>query len=232
MLAGGFGSAVWETLNEAGGAQTRILRVGVPDRYVTHGAPALLHEEIGYTPERIAERVRAAIDRPRDVRRAVARRSDQRCDVGRGKGSPRRAARRSAGCSRRAAARRPRCSPARCGSGPTAPAPASREQLVAADVELSVDEVPRFVSRGGIKLANALAAERARGDGPALPRRRRVDRRLHRLPAGRRRRARGRARRRLRRAQLEAARRSAGHRDRALQRPRAASAACCPTLPR
>ena len=63
-LEGGFGSAVWETLNETGGAQTRILRVGVPDRYVTHGAPALLHEEIGYTPERIAERVRAAIDRP------------------------------------------------------------------------------------------------------------------------------------------------------------------------
>ncbi len=29
--------------------------------------------------------------------------------------------------------------------------------LVAADVELAVDEVPRFVSRGGVKLANALA---------------------------------------------------------------------------
>ena len=30
--------------------------------------------------------------------------------------------------------------------------------LVEADVELAVDDVPRFVSRGGIKLANALAA--------------------------------------------------------------------------
>ena len=30
--------------------------------------------------------------------------------------------------------------------------------LVATDVELTVDEVPRFVSRGGIKLANALSA--------------------------------------------------------------------------
>ncbi len=30
--------------------------------------------------------------------------------------------------------------------------------LVAPDIELAVDEVPRFVSRGGIKLANALAA--------------------------------------------------------------------------
>jgi 1-deoxy-D-xylulose-5-phosphate synthase len=61
VLAGGFGSAVWETLNEAGAASPRILRVGLPDRYVTHGKPALLHEEVGFTPERIAERVLAAI---------------------------------------------------------------------------------------------------------------------------------------------------------------------------
>ncbi len=60
VLAGGFGSAVWETLSETG-ATPRILRVGLPDRYVTHGKPALLHEEIGFTPERIAERVVAAI---------------------------------------------------------------------------------------------------------------------------------------------------------------------------
>jgi 1-deoxy-D-xylulose-5-phosphate synthase len=60
VLAGGFGSAVWETLNETGAAP-RILRVGLPDRYVTHGKPALLHEEIGFTPQRIAERVIAAI---------------------------------------------------------------------------------------------------------------------------------------------------------------------------
>jgi len=61
VLAGGFGSAVWETLNEAGGASTRIIRVGLPDRYITHGAPALLHEEVGYTAERIAARVAAAL---------------------------------------------------------------------------------------------------------------------------------------------------------------------------
>jgi 1-deoxy-D-xylulose-5-phosphate synthase len=60
VLAGGFGSAVWETLNETG-ATPRILRVGLPDRYVTHGKPALLYEEVGFTPERIAERVLAAI---------------------------------------------------------------------------------------------------------------------------------------------------------------------------
>jgi 1-deoxy-D-xylulose-5-phosphate synthase len=61
VLAGGFGSAVWETLNEAGVAPPRILRVGLPDRYVTHGQPSLLHAEVGFTGERIAERVRAAI---------------------------------------------------------------------------------------------------------------------------------------------------------------------------
>ncbi len=64
VLAGGFGSAVWETLSEAGSAP-RILRVGLPDRYVTHGKPSLLHEEVGFTSERIAERIAAAIlDRP------------------------------------------------------------------------------------------------------------------------------------------------------------------------
>jgi len=60
VLAGGFGSAVWETLSDAG-LSPRILRVGLPDRYVTHGAPKLLHQEVGFTGERIAERVRAAV---------------------------------------------------------------------------------------------------------------------------------------------------------------------------
>jgi 1-deoxy-D-xylulose-5-phosphate synthase len=60
VLAGGFGSAVWERLSDAG-VTPRILRVGLPDRYVTHGAPALLHEEVGFTGERIAERIEAAV---------------------------------------------------------------------------------------------------------------------------------------------------------------------------
>ena len=42
-------------------SHARILRVGLPDRYVTHGKPALLHEEVGFTGQRIAERVEAAI---------------------------------------------------------------------------------------------------------------------------------------------------------------------------
>jgi 1-deoxy-D-xylulose-5-phosphate synthase len=60
VLAGGFGSAVWETLSDAG-VSPRILRVGLPDRYVTHGAPKLLHEEVGFTGKRIAERIEAAV---------------------------------------------------------------------------------------------------------------------------------------------------------------------------
>ena len=63
VLAGGFGSAVWETLSDAG-ATPRILRVGLPDRYVTHGKPALLHSEVGYTGQRIAERIQAAMRDP------------------------------------------------------------------------------------------------------------------------------------------------------------------------
>ncbi|HUB75761.1 MAG TPA: 1-deoxy-D-xylulose-5-phosphate synthase [Solirubrobacteraceae bacterium] len=59
-LAGGFGSAVWECLNDAGVPLPRIIRIGIPDRFVTHGAPALLHGEIGFTAEEIAETVASA----------------------------------------------------------------------------------------------------------------------------------------------------------------------------
>jgi len=52
---------VWEVLNEGGLPMPRILRAGVPDRFVTHGSPALLHEEIGYTGSAIAERIAAAV---------------------------------------------------------------------------------------------------------------------------------------------------------------------------
>jgi 1-deoxy-D-xylulose-5-phosphate synthase len=69
VLTGGFGSGVWETLNDAGLTVPRILRVGLPDRYVTHGKPALLHAEVGFTGERIAERIESAL---RDPRAALA----------------------------------------------------------------------------------------------------------------------------------------------------------------
>jgi 1-deoxy-D-xylulose-5-phosphate synthase len=65
VLAGGFGTAVWETLSD-GGMVPRILRIGLPDRYVAHGAPKLLHAEVGFTGKRIAERIEAAVMDPRD----------------------------------------------------------------------------------------------------------------------------------------------------------------------
>ena len=61
VLQGGFGSAVWEHCNEQGIPTPRIIRVGLPDRYVTHGKPALLHTEVGFTGPAIAERIRVAL---------------------------------------------------------------------------------------------------------------------------------------------------------------------------
>ncbi|MGH2761066.1 MAG: 1-deoxy-D-xylulose-5-phosphate synthase [Thermoleophilaceae bacterium] len=65
VLAGGFGSGVLEHLADRdllGG--TRVLRIGLPDRYVTHGKPALLREEVGLTPEAVAARVAQAVLEP------------------------------------------------------------------------------------------------------------------------------------------------------------------------
>ncbi|MDP9401034.1 MAG: 1-deoxy-D-xylulose-5-phosphate synthase [Actinomycetota bacterium] len=67
VLAGGFGSAVWEALSDVGLVVPRILRVGLPDRYVTHGKPALLHAEVGFDAARIAERVERAVLDPRSA---------------------------------------------------------------------------------------------------------------------------------------------------------------------
>jgi 1-deoxy-D-xylulose-5-phosphate synthase len=65
VLPGGFGSGVLEHLEEAfaerRGERAGVLRVGLPDRYVTHGKPALLREEVGLTGESVAERVLGAL---------------------------------------------------------------------------------------------------------------------------------------------------------------------------
>jgi 1-deoxy-D-xylulose-5-phosphate synthase len=57
VLAGGFGSGVLEHLADSG-LPVQTLRVGLPDRYVTHGEPAKLHEEVGFTGAAVARRVR------------------------------------------------------------------------------------------------------------------------------------------------------------------------------
>ncbi len=64
VLPGGFGSAVLEHLEddfaEGPAERARVLRVGLPDRYVTHGKPALLRAEAGLTGQSVADRVLAA----------------------------------------------------------------------------------------------------------------------------------------------------------------------------
>src|SRR5215218_8849940 len=65
VLAGGFGSGVLEFLADRDLAgRARVLRFGLPDRYVTHGKPALLREEVGLTPAAVAERVAQAVLEP------------------------------------------------------------------------------------------------------------------------------------------------------------------------
>jgi 1-deoxy-D-xylulose-5-phosphate synthase len=65
VLPGGFGSAVLEHAEDAFAERdeerARIMRVGLPDRYVAHGKPALLREEVGFTGEDVAERVLSAL---------------------------------------------------------------------------------------------------------------------------------------------------------------------------
>jgi 1-deoxy-D-xylulose-5-phosphate synthase len=71
VLAGGFGSAVLEHVEDAfadsSTKRARVMRVGLPDRYVTHGKPALLREEVGLTGPAVAQRITAALG----VREAV-----------------------------------------------------------------------------------------------------------------------------------------------------------------
>jgi 1-deoxy-D-xylulose-5-phosphate synthase len=72
VLPGGFGAAVLEHLEDAfisPQARARVVRIGLPDRYVTHGTPALLREEVGFTGEAVAERVLDALR----ARSAIAR---------------------------------------------------------------------------------------------------------------------------------------------------------------
>jgi 1-deoxy-D-xylulose-5-phosphate synthase len=65
VLPGGFGSALLEHLEdafaEAPGERARVLRVGLPDSYVTHGKPALLRAEVGLTGESVADRVLSSV---------------------------------------------------------------------------------------------------------------------------------------------------------------------------
>ena len=60
ILQGGFGSAVLEALTPG---RAEVLRLGIPDSFVDHGAPHLLYESLGLTGPRVAERVLAWLPR-------------------------------------------------------------------------------------------------------------------------------------------------------------------------
>ncbi|HLM31635.1 MAG TPA: 1-deoxy-D-xylulose-5-phosphate synthase [Solirubrobacterales bacterium] len=73
VLAGGFGSGVLEHLEDAfagrQGERAGVMRIGLPDRYVTHGKPALLREEVGLTGPAVADRITAALGAPSAITR-------------------------------------------------------------------------------------------------------------------------------------------------------------------
>jgi 1-deoxy-D-xylulose-5-phosphate synthase len=56
VIQGGFGSAVLEALTPG---RAEVLRIGIPDSFVEHGAPPLLYDAIGLSAPKIAERVAA-----------------------------------------------------------------------------------------------------------------------------------------------------------------------------
>jgi len=62
-LAGGFGSAVMELLEENGlQDKVRVVRMGIPDRLITHGDAKLLLAKYGLDADGIYTRVKESID--------------------------------------------------------------------------------------------------------------------------------------------------------------------------
>jgi 1-deoxy-D-xylulose-5-phosphate synthase len=62
-LAGGFGSAVLELLEENGlQDKVKVVRMGIPDRFVTHGDPKLLLAKYGLDPDGIFTRVKESVE--------------------------------------------------------------------------------------------------------------------------------------------------------------------------
>jgi 1-deoxy-D-xylulose-5-phosphate synthase len=62
VLAGGFGTAVMETLNELE-LQTPVVRVGWPDSFIEHGKVESLREKYGLTAEAAMEKARPFLSR-------------------------------------------------------------------------------------------------------------------------------------------------------------------------
>jgi 1-deoxy-D-xylulose-5-phosphate synthase len=68
FLSGGFGSAVLEFAAELPGPRARVMRLGIPDRFLPHAGRRRQLEWAGLTAEKIAERVAAAVGAGEGVR--------------------------------------------------------------------------------------------------------------------------------------------------------------------
>ena len=61
VLAGGFGSAIVESLSDRGVSGFKLKRIGIPDRFVEHGAQKILRTKYGIDAPGIAEAARQLI---------------------------------------------------------------------------------------------------------------------------------------------------------------------------
>lgn len=57
VIAGGFGSGVLELLARERQGNVKILNIGLPDEYITHGKTDIIMEVLGLTPEKMAETI-------------------------------------------------------------------------------------------------------------------------------------------------------------------------------
>ncbi len=62
VLAGGFGSAVLEFINDGCKVDHPVERVGIPDQFIEHGSVDMLLEEIGMTSQNIALKMSAFVN--------------------------------------------------------------------------------------------------------------------------------------------------------------------------
>jgi 1-deoxy-D-xylulose-5-phosphate synthase len=69
VLAGGFGSAVMEALE---GTDTRIHRIGIPDKFIDHGPQNVLRDLVGLSPEKIAQSTLEFLKTKRPTLQAVS----------------------------------------------------------------------------------------------------------------------------------------------------------------
>jgi len=70
VVDGGAGSAVVEWASDNGYAGPKVLRLGLPNRFVDHGSQRQLHDEVGIGPDGLFERALDLVDDKRQVEAA------------------------------------------------------------------------------------------------------------------------------------------------------------------